>query len=295
MAEYNSDQTKNDSLTKILHFLLKIPDDEQIDFYAVHPMLLYILTTRLIISEFTNLTDLEELFRKDGAADQEYAYYSSFDPKLIADMMTKGLFPMAEQLSDLWLPVMRHHIYKCVIPLNPNTTFTYHKSIRRYARRMPDLILCFDRDFDEVINNIEQAYKDKGTWLAPSLVEAYKAIFNHNDDDTYQVKIHSVEVYNQDKLVAGEIGFISGDIYTSLSGFHLVPNTGSIQMAALGTYLMQNGFKTWDLGMELDYKWEYGSLRADRNAQKVIYKDCPKQCRPLTKNEMLIKDLLDIK
>ena len=277
-----------------LRFLLQnnLTEQEYRDILFNAQLLRYI-TYSPLLRDFTTLEELEHILVSNGNEDEQYAYYPSFDPNIISRMMVKGLFPMAmEIMPDTFLPIMRHHDYKCVVRLDPDCTFSYHKSIRRYARKMPTLTLCFDRDFMCVINGINEAYKHEGTWLAPKLVAAYKEIFDHNDDDTYPAKVHSVEVYDGDRLVAGEIGFISGNIYTSLSGFHLVPNTDSIQMAALGTYLIQNGFSDWDLGMVMDYKWNYGSLLADREAQTFIYRDCPKQCRPLTKETLLIKDLI---
>ncbi len=51
-------------------------------------------------------------------------------------------------------------------------------------------------------------------------------------------------------LVAGEIGYRIGSIYTSLTGFSLsqYPSTGNIQLIALGLSLKQCGFSFWNLG-----------------------------------------------
>ena len=283
-------------MTKTDYSLLmrnNLTDDELIDLCVFgNERLKFYIKQSPLLYDFTTIEELEKLLISEGNEDEEYAYYPSFDAALIAKMMVKGLFPMAMELTDgIFLPIMRHHDYKCVIRFDTEC-FTYHKSIRRYARKMSQLTLCFDRNFFGVINGIKTSYQNEGTWLAPKLVAVYKEIFDHNGDDTYPVEVHSVEVYDGDRLVAGEIGFISGDIYTSLSGFHLVPNTGSIQMAALGTYLQHNGFSHWDLGMQMNYKWEYGSLQADRAAQAFIYRNCPMPCLPLSRDEILIKDLL---
>mmetsp|Transcript_40110 Transcript_40110/g.56507 ORF Transcript_40110/g.56507 Transcript_40110/m.56507 type:complete len:146 (+) Transcript_40110:464-901(+) len=60
-------------------------------------------------------------------------------------------------------------------------------------------------------------------------------------------------------MVGGELGYTVGTIYTSLTGFSNETNAGSVQLAALGKLLCQNGFTMWDLGMDMDYKQDLGT------------------------------------
>ena len=55
-------------------------------------------------------------------------------------------------------------------------------------------------------------------------------------------------------LVACEIGYVVGDIYTSYTGAYVVSGTGSISLAVTAKILSLLGVRTWDLGMQLDYK-----------------------------------------
>ena len=53
---------------------------------------------------------------------------------------------------------------------------------------------------------------------------------------------------SDDELVAGDLGYTVGGVYTSLTGFHTENNAGSVLLCALGRYLELNGFAFWDLG-----------------------------------------------
>ena len=55
-------------------------------------------------------------------------------------------------------------------------------------------------------------------------------------------------------LIACEIGYIVGDIYTSYTGAYTVSGTGSISLAATAKILSLLGVRTWDLGMQMEYK-----------------------------------------
>jgi hypothetical protein len=67
-------------------------------------------------------------------------------------------------------------------------------------------------------------------------------------------------------LVAGELGYSVGAVYTSLTGFATESGTGTVQLTCLGRWLEASGFLLWDLGMEMEYKFDLGAVLVPRHS-----------------------------
>ena len=73
-------------------------------------------------------------------------------------------------------------------------------------------------------------------------------------------------------LLAGEIGYSIGKVYTSLSGFNVRSDAavGTVQLVLLGRWLEQRGYAFWSLGHcyspEMDYKRRLGHRVLPRHA-----------------------------
>ena len=85
------------------------------------------------------------------------------------------------------------------------------------------------------------------------------------------VKMRTFEVWDRatGALVAGELGYACGDVYTSLSGFSRMASAGAVQCAATAKLLARSGYVLWDLGMELPYKTKLGARFAARRVPQA--------------------------
>lgn len=193
----------------------------------------------------------------------DFCFTSIFDARLISALMAEGFLPIATE--GYLLPKL--HEQRCVINLDQNALHI-SKSTRKKSKRYS---LTVNTSFDKVIEACRRQHGET-CWLYDPLVRSFRAI--HMNPDNYgailnpqtgkvepcPVRLYSVEVWNEEKvLVAGELGYTVGCIYTSLTGFTVENSAGSIQLAALGCLLLSCGFALWDLGMDMDYKRRLGA------------------------------------
>ena len=235
---------------------------------------------------------------------EEDAVCADFDEMIVRKALSLGYYPMSmekmvmteEELMDFRdrlsnVKKVKGGVYawryfmKMVIDFNE---FKFPKKTRRYVRQQfGDYTLTFNKNFDLCAETLIAQYEE--TWVVPPLLDVLKTIHDNPDDE---VSVDSVELWHGDELVAGELGFITHNAYASLCGFHIEDNSGTVQMAALGTWLKENGFAYWDLGMEMDYKYVYGAICMGRRAQKEYYDRLASSRRILPKEEIKIKDLI---
>lgn len=188
-------------------------------------------------------------------------------PAVIAILIWHGYLPMAGDLmgSRMLLPKIHHR--RCVLaPADVHVG-------RKVRRKAKGFHLTIGTAWSQVVTAIQQftfTMVKGDCWLSDELARAYEAVTGVNSKwRRGGVRFHSIELWHTEsgKLVAGEIGYTCGSIYSSCTGFALkeeYSGAGSVQLAALGRWLAKSGFAIWDLGMELDYKLELGGQLVPR-------------------------------
>ena len=131
-----------------------------------------------------------------------------------------------------------------------------------------DANLHFNSRFDEVLNRFSAQHKNN--WLKNEYAELIRNLYK-NRDKTFNFKLTCIELISKenDELIAGEIGYIIGKTYTSLSGFSSkekkYDNYGTLQLVLLAQHLQKEDFDFWNLGHpHMQYKHRLGSITYTR-------------------------------
>jgi Leu/Phe-tRNA-protein transferase len=136
------------------------------------------------------------------------------------------------------------------------------RNVRRILKRK-DPQLTISTHIDSVVAKIQSYHRN--CWLTPRYHAMLKA--TQMIDDNFQ--LISAFLEEGGEPVAGEIGYIIGNTYTSLSGFSsrekLYRDYGTTQLVLLGRYLQENGFAFWNMGQTyMPYKFHLGARQYDR-------------------------------
>ena len=124
-----------------------------------------------------------------------------------------------------------------------------------------------NKNLNLVIEKIKDFHKD--SWINKEYKEMLLDIFSNKQDN---FELLSFELYSKDysTLIAAEIGYTIGSVYTSLTGFSIrtkeYNNYGKLQLVLLGKYLQNNNYKFWNLGHAcLQYKLDLGAIVLKRD------------------------------
>lgn len=131
-----------------------------------------------------------------------------------------------------------------------------------------DFTFSINTNISEVIKNIQIYHKSN--WLTNEYYEILKNLKDYKHPNI-NFELLSIELWNKSKtvLIAGEIGYKTGSVYTSLTGFCLKDkkynNFGKLQMVLLALYLEKNNYSFWNLGHPyMQYKFDLGAISFSR-------------------------------
>ena len=131
-----------------------------------------------------------------------------------------------------------------------------------------DFAFSINTNISEVIKNIQTHHKTN--WLTNEYYEILKKTKEYKNPNI-NFELLSIELWDKSKtvLIAGEIGYKTGSVYTSLTGFCLKDkkynNFGKLQMVLLALYLEKNNYSFWNLGHPyMQYKFDLGAISFSR-------------------------------
>lgn len=119
-------------------------------------------------------------------------------------------------------------------------------------------------DLGEIIAGIRGTYGDSN-WLNGSYAELLDRLAKEDGPDDFEVMTVGLVSGRGERLVAGEVGYRVGRVYTSLTGFFdrsdpCNTNVGKLQLIRLAEHLKDQGFAFWNLGHPgMQYKLDLGA------------------------------------
>lgn len=175
---------------------------------------------------------------------------------------SQGLFPMADEdgLISWYWPDPR-----TIIPLN---TFRSSRRLTRFIRQRPFEIVL-DRNFEGVIRACGAREE---TWISDELIKAYTALH-------YQGIAHSIEAYQEGRLVGGIYGVSLQGVFMGESMFSSEKGGSSVCLVHLVRHLIKQGYQLFDVQYMTEHLRRFGAISIPRNdylrrLKKALEKSC---------------------
>jgi len=224
---------------------------------------------RLQVRKGDNLEAVvEEIIRRDLG---DFCWSLDFDAGFIEQLFLYGFLPICSQMkvpvgSPCYVLLPKLHRQRCL--LCDLRSIHVDRGARKRSKKYR---ISVDQAFPDVVTGCIEQHGE--SWLWPPIREAFsllsdKARLANSHDD---VAVRSIELWAEDgRLVAGELGFTCGSLYTSLTGFFREAGTGTLQVLALAALLLRAGCQSWDLGMGMAYKDALGAKDIDRKEFVIL-------------------------
>lgn len=175
----------------------------------------------------------------------------------VATLLTayrRGIFPWplvdgSQELLSWWSPDPR-----AIIELN-----RFHAS-RRVQRRIRrgEFTVTFDNDFESVIASCAAPRREDGeTWITSDLNTAYNRLHREGFG-------HSVEVWQDQRLVGGVYGVAIGGFFAGESMFHRVTDASKVALSCLVSRLSEGRFSLFDIQQQSPHLQRMGATEIPR-------------------------------
>ncbi len=169
-------------------------------------------------------------------------------PELILAGYRAGIFPMGDETGEIfWLSpdpraiieFGRFHVPRTVRQLVARGVF----EVRRDTGCEQVIAACAERA--------------EGTWITPVLLELYCELHR-------QGHVHSVEAWEDDRLVGGLYGVAIGGAFFGESMFHRVSGASKVALVALMRHLAERGFVLVDTQWTTPHLARFGTIEIPR-------------------------------
>ena len=153
------------------------------------------------------------------------------EPGNMLRLYARGAFPMADEKTgeiNWYLPEIR-----TIIPLD---NYNFPRSLRKSMDRT-DYEVRYDFDFLSVVKSCADREK---TWISDELIKAYLRLYSLRH-------IHTVEIYQRNKLIGGLYGVTFRGAFFGESMFSRISQISKIALINLLKHLNEKGFTLLDV------------------------------------------------
>lgn len=175
-------------------------------------------------------------------------------PELLLQAYRCGVFPMSESRDDpevFWVqPRMRG-----VLPLD---SFHISRSLAKTMRR-GHFVPTLNAAFNDVVRQC--ADRDE-TWINDTIFDLYVALHERGD-------AHSLEIWEDNRLVGGVYGVAIGSAFFGESMFSTASNASKTALAYLTDHLLTCGFSLFDTQFITPHLTSLGAVEIPR----VVYEN----------------------
>lgn len=201
------------------------------------------------------LTDRLAFPPPEGADDSGLvAVGGDYRPERLLLAYSLGIFPWP------------HPPYEPLLWFSPDPRFVLpldrveiQRSLRKAIRRDP-YVIRFDTRFRDVMKACSKVPRpgQKGTWITPDLIDGYVALHELG-------YAHSIEAYQDDRLVGGLYGVSVGRVFCGESMFADADDASKIAFVTLLGHLRRWGFAFVDCQVYTDHLARFGAVDVDRS------------------------------
>ena len=114
-----------------------------------------------------------------------------------------------------------------------------------------------DRDFAGVVAGCADR-PGEGTWIVPGMAVAYERLHRLG-------VAHSLEVWQDDRLVGGVYGVATGGVFSGESMFHRIPDASKVALVHLVAHLRRAGFTLFDVQLWTPHLERMGAVLMPRD------------------------------
>lgn len=175
------------------------------------------------------------------------------EPHTLIEAYSKGIFPWPiEDYPLCWFSPHR----RAVLFFD---SLHVSRSLEK-ARRRTSLEFTIDQNFEEVIRHcaISSRPEQEGTWILPEIEQAYVALHEAGH-------AHSVEAWQEGRLVAGLYGVDAGGAFSGESMFHLQPDSSKLALLFLIDHLRSRGVEWLDVQIMTPHMRRLGTRLISRS------------------------------